>query len=1248
MIPEPTESRFLSVNQKLLANQITHDEVPSKEDEFVKELFASLNQHVTKAQQLSNKELFSLLPVFEEDCSKVHDLCQKILKGEISGTESLGKMSTLLSQMVAQLENAEKTSPSKINRDVLKHLRTEINEIHETIQLKTSLDLREKLQSEFEMQDREMPLIEEAMKPLSGWHFQNLDSQSNLESTSSTWKLNNLRNITLAGLLYLGSSGPKIRAPTVNELELMSQGTWSSHIMKPVNTSTIPEPMAKVDVVIHTRPPLASAQVRALQQEVALARRALSSTSSFTALPEWPHQVDNTCYEIAGFEQSIGRLMNEARQFLSQEDQEAAKCGNKHLNLIKQAQLVEGLKLDGIVVLIPHGVSSDRVTQFLQKLVGEMFDEWAKLGALYKNYKGTSPFLEDTEALKHLKAIDQMIEKAFQAAGDNIVLFQELVTPEFQQWLDTIKNSNHHLMVRSTGSEDSRETANAGGNISRNYVSPNAAALSKAMGDVVRSYFSYSSLQNRINAKLNPFESELKMAVTVQELIGEPIGGSLNPADIPISLVLFSSEPLYVGGEKFRAMRMSGTYGHGEGVVGNQGIATDTVLILISEAHPDKLYILYDNEMKPERLAPIMTPDGIKLGKVSNPPSMQNRRVFDETLLHRLYLWGVLGEKFFDNHPTDMEIVIKGKTIFPVQARPVNRPDLMPTYIDLKKVTALSGNPIIQKVQGEVIVPGLGSVVMIEKPEELMFTSTLEEAEKTFQKNLHKAVVATRPEPANSHPVVNFSGLGVPCLVASQGIQELLSQVDEEHLIAIDMQTGVLSLWDKSQGAIDDFISKGFAVHPAKIAISLPLAANILIRHEGQQVPQDIKDLILEIRSATTQEVANAKLKELRQHGWLQNVKQMEQELKTHLKNMEFVPRQLWQGLTLTTQLIEKINEAFEEAEVVFAKKSQDRLHPLLHAKVLESLLVTSFQTKKSLSQYSVMDIVPLHKDLKALVDYQKNLSHPAHFADLFMMGSQGVVPESEVEWRTFLKDLEPLVQSGKISQEQVVQFKQLIGTLETTEMLPTWYALFFPKISRTDLAPQEKFYRVLETLPAKDAPFIYYFLNLHQSLKANEGKIDLFNHPKSFEHGWIWLQNQVNQFNSKATIGGLGSLFAQLRVSSPVSKMLALKVMQELVDTYDLSIKAMKASSAWSKEEQVALFKRMLEPYLNLLMDWGKNINPEIDHSDYLEEMEQIFKDLPDNNPEHLIRSIDFSVDAAMIGSEVDTTKSTHYSPRI
>ncbi len=76
---------------------------------------------------------------------------------------------------------------------------------------------------------------------------------------------------------------------------------------------------------------------------------------------------------------------------------------------------------------------------------------------------------------------------------------------------------------------------------------------------------------NRINSGQNPFEQDLKLAVTIQELIGEQVGGNTRSNEIPISLVLFTDEPLSSGSGGFRVMRISASYGHGEGVVGNLG-----------------------------------------------------------------------------------------------------------------------------------------------------------------------------------------------------------------------------------------------------------------------------------------------------------------------------------------------------------------------------------------------------------------------------------------------------------------------------------------------------------------------------------------------------------------------------------------------------------------------------------------------------------------------------------------------------
>ncbi|MEM1282164.1 MAG: PEP/pyruvate-binding domain-containing protein [Chlamydiota bacterium] len=360
--------------------------------------------------------------------------------------------------------------------------------------------------------------------------------------------------------------------------------------------------------------------------------------------------------------------------------------GNKHKNLVKLHHLVEALNLKGISVPKPCGIKSDAIQNFLQSCKPEIFDKWSNLQKNYEEYKysGTAPFLELPEVKKNLATIDGMIYEAFSKKNAYELL---QVEGEFDLWLEEIKKRGGHLMVRSTGAEDSKKAANAGGNTSVSYVSPSKKELCLALGEVVRSYFSLGSLQTRINSKENPFTSDLQLAVTVQELIGEPLGGEDDANEIPVSVVLFTNEPLYVGNESFRVMRISGTYGHGEAVVGNKGVMTDTVLILQSVTDPDKLYVLYDNEEKKTRLAPSgdSVSETVELVKVKNPSELFNKRVFDDEMIARLYEWGLIAECYFQE-PTDMELVIKGDKIYPVQARAIVRNKQLPTYLDLKKI----------------------------------------------------------------------------------------------------------------------------------------------------------------------------------------------------------------------------------------------------------------------------------------------------------------------------------------------------------------------------------------------------------------------------------------------------------------------------------------------------------------------------------------------------------------------------------
>ena len=959
-------------------------------------------------------------------------------------------------------------------------------------------------------------------------------------------------------------------------------------------------------------------------------------------------------YSIEGMERRIAASMSASRaeivaaasQGMSVEEVE--ESGVKHANLLRQVWLTDVLKIPGLKVPAPFGVTSSKMRDFLDKETPNVFVHWQQIGALYaeeaaKSEGEKTPFLDKPEVAELLKEIDQELERIFIRVGKEDEVFKSLgLSAELQSWLEEVRSSGKYLMVRSTGAEDSRKLANAGGNTSKSYVPATREAFCQAAGEVLRSYFGRASLQNRLNAKINPFDQELKLAVTSQELIGEPIGGSKRSSEIPISLVLFTNEPLYVGGEKFRVMRLSASYGHGEGVVGNLGIASDTALILRSEAHPDKLYMLYDNREKPVRLAPVQGEEGVVLEKVDNPPDLIKKPVLNAELLTRLYHWGIVGEKFFDDFPTDMEIVIKDDVIYPVQARPVNRPDLLPTYLDLKKVTALEKSPILQKSQGEMIVPGQASVVILQKPEELLVAETLEQAEKLYRRDIHKVVVVHQEEPANSHPVVNFSSLGVPCLYIKNKdeVSGIASQITDKQPLAVCVQTATLNLWNQDMGAPDQFVSKGFAVHPAKIIASLSLehipAKAALVTPE---VPQEVRDLYMALRASTTKQVALNKLKEFREHGWIQQASTQKQRLEKRLKEIKFTPKQAMAHFSVLEELDDTLQQAFSEMEAALKGTLEGgRLQPLFHAKVLDTLLFTPPRKDGALATYSVIEVEPVSKGIETLIDYQKQLPHAAHLADIVLDGTAAFTPEKFQSWQDFLLQLEPLVEKGTISAAEVVRLKEFVLALRETGSFPGWLTFFFNPSSSPSAG--EYFQSVLASVKDSDVLLLKTMQRKQKELLGLRNLIPLFSEPDKFSKAWEALQGQVAAWLGKDMMEG----------ASPIASMAVIKTMQELTDVFDLSIKALKASSKFDQGKKLELFKEMLQPYFALLQDWillpGSFAIPK--HSEwplstYIQQMESILYSFRSNRePQLMTPSRGFSVSAAMLGSS--TAFERHY----
>ncbi|MEM1282582.1 MAG: PEP/pyruvate-binding domain-containing protein, partial [Chlamydiota bacterium] len=595
--------------------------------------------------------------------------------------------------------------------------------------------------------------------------------------------------------------------------------------------------------------------------------------------------------------------------------------GNKHENLMKLERLVNGLQLKDVFVPKPCGIKSDVIRDFLKFCKPEIFDAWLNLQTLYKNHQEPTPFLELSKTKELLKKIDGMVCEAF-STEDTFEMLK--ISQEFSPWLKEVKEKGGYLVVRSTGAEDSDKVVNAGANTSVSYVLPSEKEFCLALGEVVRSYFSLGSLQTRIHSKENPFDSDLKLAVTVQKLIGERIGGESDANEIPISAVLFTNEPLYIGNERFRVMRISASFGHGEGVVKNKGVEGDTLTILQSQINPDRIYVLYDNQEKKTRLAPsqLSDNDGVELVKMNNPHELIRRRVFDnDAMIARLFELGLIVEDYFQK-PNDMELVVKGDKIYPVQARAVVRNKQIPTYLDLKKIEKNESLPIKKTVQLSAIVSGKASVVKITSPQEILIANSLTEVQEKqlFKEGQHKLVIVQQKEPANSHPVINFSLYGLPCLCTEgdgESVFEIVRELnDKNNELVVCTQSAALHLWSRELASVDDYVSKGFITHPANIAHSQPITELLPEDMKAKvEVPQEVRDLLFRIRAATTSEIALRALETLRKHTWLQNLSEKKATLEKHLNCGSLVDRNVKLLKESIEQLQESVDSAFNQLQ---------------------------------------------------------------------------------------------------------------------------------------------------------------------------------------------------------------------------------------------------------------------------------------------------------------------------------------------
>ncbi|MEM1282163.1 MAG: hypothetical protein AAGG81_01275 [Chlamydiota bacterium] len=549
-----------------------------------------------------------------------------------------------------------------------------------------------------------------------------------------------------------------------------------------------------------------------------------------------------------------------------------------------------------------------------------------------------------------------------------------------------------------------------------------------------------------------------------------------------------------------------------------------------------------------------------------------------------------------------------------------------------------------------MIVPGEASVVKISTSEEILIANSLTEVQEKqlFKEGKHKLVIVTQEEPANSHPVINFSLYGLPCLClegVSDTVKEIVKKLDgKNHELVTCVQSSALHLWNKEYASVDDYVSKGFIAHPAKIAHSQKITE--LLPKDTKvkaEIPQEVKDLLFRVRTATTSKVALEAIETLREHSWLKNLDQKKRKLEERLNDVPLAERKIEPLKGVVEQLQKNVDVAFNHLQALLSQKGEHRLETLFSVKVLETLLFGN-EKKGSVGQYSVLSIDSTIGAVEKQITYQEECSSQALFIDQLMFGVASPIPGTFDDWKAFLLNLEKSITiEGKLESILVTDFKKTLNTISRIGALPWFMSIVFPQIKGGNSI--ERAENIVKLISEDNGKLVDELLGKKESIQTMRQNIDLFADPNTFEKAFEELKKEAEAFHPKPKGSTLQNILQDFKFkeASPLVRYLMIELMNDFVDLYDTSIKTMKSSQSFdSDREKCEKFKAMIAPYLELMHFWSTETVPTDSFSMhqswpldiYLWHLKEKFVEMKSDSPENLQPSREFSVSAAVLGS--------------
>ena len=897
--------------------------------------------------------------------------------------------------------------------------------------------------------------------------------------------------------------------------------------------------------------------------------------------------------------------------------------GYKTANLIVLQSLAskinQSMTPDYVTVPAFVGISNTTIHHYLKTI---NFDLAAIWGTILKNTAGPHQRKKMLKR-KQLNTKFRIELEALQESIINLFFNQPLLSfKPLQDFLHTAKQSDWSLMVRSTGKEDSEALANAGGNVSVANVPATDSHIMHAIGEVLASYVSVKSMQQRLQASDSSVFDIPFLPVLIQRMIGEPIGGTKLASSIPTGCVLYTTES---DGFTPGIALVQSTFGHNEGVV-QSSMPIDTFYL-----SKDITYASIKNKAK--RLIPALEMLRYTLAEQPNPSTISSNPSLEPHALQSLYVIAQQVEKFYGK-PMDLELVVMPheQTIYLVQARPIVMPQIKATPRFLKDLNAFK---VSQRIPCTIINSNRGMLLEKVSAHQLIMAKTLEKALTEFnnlrdEKEDILAIAVDEEAETTSHAAAVFRGEGKVIIRLESGFEKLEALMTQpQATIAISTQQGVIiDLTDQSLLTPAQIVS-GLTSHPANIPLSITNGSNLWPHFTlpTLKAKRTVATILQELKTAPQDStLLNELCAAVNQPDPLIVSKQLQSATKTIAATLNKKRGALQRFALNVTQ---EIKHATNKELVAF------------HLRMLELALTQNenhtyadIYSHESLHAYSTSASNFLNHIIEPAVaagEISTTFIQDTTILNLAQTGyNRSLTPAVRQAWFHFL-DLHARYKFAP----QHARIAKLLTRLEQDDLLAGWINTSVVQIMQRFPAKNSVSYQAAADALAHEFESAQkQLITINQALQAIMNmQINDWEDAKKFEALFARLTKEVITTYNTPVFDELLDLCEQS--SNNVLKLAVITALKKITDRYDLFIKAIKGSTQYTdKKTKIRHFHAMLEGYVKLL---EKVCNNDV----IMAALKERLNDYDEESEDELVISEHFNVNIIIQQNEINRSNS-------